>query len=91
LIDITIVRNGYGRQIDSTEAVGQAHRPLGSGNIPLTFIRAPRITQSGKSVKILATYHQEPVLVQQAKIIVATFHPELQTNTSVYEYWLKQL
>jgi 5'-phosphate synthase pdxT subunit len=91
LIDIAIERNGYGRQINSQETFGQAFLPLGTDKIPTVFIRAPRITKTGKSVTILATYKNEPVLVQQAKIMAATFHPELQSNSTVYEYWLKQL
>jgi 5'-phosphate synthase pdxT subunit len=91
LIDITVERNGYGRQIDSSETTGQAHSPLGNQKIPMTFIRAPRITETGRQIKILATYHDEPVLVRQANIMAATFHPELQADKTVYEYWLSQL
>lgn len=88
LIDMTIQRNGYGRQIDSSEAIGQLQPPVGSGKLPMTFIRAPRITATGLKVKILATYQGEPVAVQQANIMATTFHPELQADTTVYEYWL---
>lgn len=91
LIDVTIRRNGFGRQIDSMEAIGQAKPPLGNSSIPLTFIRAPRITTVGPDVKILATYKREPVLVRQANILAATFHPELQSDVTVYGYWLDSL
>lgn len=91
LIDITIERNGYGRQIDSQQTTGQGHAPFSTSELPMTFIRAPRITATGNAVKILATYHGEPVLVQQANILAATFHPEMQEDTSVYEYWLAAL
>jgi 5'-phosphate synthase pdxT subunit len=91
LIDITIERNGYGRQVDSRETLGKAFLPLGNDVIPMTFIRAPRITMAGEKVAILATYKDDPVLVQQAKIMAATFHPELQTDNAIYKYWLQQI
>jgi 5'-phosphate synthase pdxT subunit len=91
LLDITLERNGYGRQLDSTEATGQGHSPLNNREIPLTFIRAPRITATGKTVEILASYRDEPVLVRQANIMAATFHPELDADMTVYTYWLGQV
>ncbi len=88
LLAITIERNGYGRQLDSTETNGQGSRALGVSTLPMTFIRAPRITDTGTSVSVLARYQQEPVLVRQGKILAATFHPELTNSTVVYDYWL---
>jgi pyridoxal 5'-phosphate synthase pdxT subunit len=88
LIDVTVRRNGFGRQIDSMEAVGKARPPLGNFSIPLTFIRAPRITAVGPAVEILATHKKEPVLVRQGGVMAATFHPELQPDGTVYGYWL---
>jgi 5'-phosphate synthase pdxT subunit len=88
LIDITIRRNGFGRQIDSMETSGKAAAALGSRSIPLTFIRAPRITAVGPGTEVLAAYDGEPVLVRQKNILAATFHPELQTDRKVYGYWL---
>lgn len=89
LIDITIERNGYGRQVDSAEAVAQAKQPFATGELPITLIRAPRITAVGRGAKVLATYRGEPVLVQQGNIMAATFHPELDVDTRVYTYWLR--
>lgn len=91
LIDMTIRRNGFGRQIDSMEAVGKADPALDRANIPLTFIRAPRITATGPAVGTLVTYRDEPVLVRQKNILAATFHPELQTDGAVYRYWLDKV
>lgn len=88
LIDITIRRNSYGRQLDSAEKTGQAHRPLASREIPMTFIRAPRITATGRGVKVLASYQEEAVLVQQGRFMASTFHPELDTDHDIYKYWL---
>lgn len=88
LIDITVRRNGYGRQADSMEVSGQGHMPLGTGKIPMVFIRAPRITASGQGVQTLASYRGEPTLVQQGKIIASAFHPELEEDKTVYKYWV---
>lgn len=88
LIDMTVQRNGYGRQIDSTETRGQAHAPLGVNKITMVFIRAPKITAHGNGVKTLASHGDKPTLVQQKKIIASTFHPELGEDNSVYKYWL---
>jgi 5'-phosphate synthase pdxT subunit len=88
LINITIERNSYGRQVDSSEARGKIYPPLGTHTIPMTFIRAPRIIETGPEVKTLARYLGQPVLVQQGKLLVGTFHPELQDDPTVYDYWL---
>ena len=90
LIDITIKRNGYGRQLDSAETTGKAIPRLGN-ELPMTFIRAPRITKIDKNVEVLATYDDDPVLVRQGKILAATFHPELTDSNAVYDYWLGML
>ncbi len=65
LLDITIERNGYGRQVDSFDT------PLGP------FIRAPRIRRVGPDVEVLETWLGEPVLVREGRVTAATFHPEL--------------
>jgi 5'-phosphate synthase pdxT subunit len=91
LIDITVERNAYGRQINSTETTGQMRPPLGKGELPMTFIRAPRIIATSQAVKVLAIHDGEPVMVQQAQVIVSTFHPELTNSLAVYTYWLSQI
>ncbi|HEX3081779.1 MAG TPA: pyridoxal 5'-phosphate synthase glutaminase subunit PdxT [Candidatus Saccharimonadia bacterium] len=91
LIDITVRRNGYGRQLDSTDAVGQRRGTLGTGPLPMTLIRAPRITAVGKAAEVLAEYSGEPVLVRQERVLAATFHPELTEDTDVYRYWFDHM
>lgn len=91
LIDIVVERNAYGRQLDSSDAIGEAIEPLGNGPLHMTFIRAPRIVGVGENVKILATYNSDPVLVQQNHIVACTFHPELSDAIGIYKYWLKNL
>jgi len=69
-IDVTVERNGWGRQIESFEATSSEGREL-------VFIRAPRITRVGAEVEVLDTFEGEPVLVRSGAITCATFHPEL--------------
>jgi len=88
LLDISIQRNGYGRQLDSQETYGRTHGPLGDHELALTFIRAPRITRVGPAVETLATYEGEPVLVAHDRLLAATFHPELTDDLTVYRHWL---
>ena len=86
-LDIRIRRNAYGRQIDSS--IREAKTRLGENPLEMVFIRAPKITATGKNVEVLATEHGDPVLVRQGKIMAATFHPELSNDTRVHEEFLK--
>ena len=81
LLAITVVRNGYGRQLHSgTFALTSDVLPAGTAG---TFIRAPRITTVGDGVDVLARRDGDPVLVQQGPILAACFHPELQEGHPV--------
>jgi len=75
LIDLSIERNAYGRQLDSF--VAEVDAPSLGSKLPAVFIRAPRIRRTGPGVEVLASYRGEPVLVRQANVVAATFHPEL--------------
>ena len=86
-LDITIRRNAYGRQIDSS--IREAATELGEKPLEMVFIRAPRITATGKEVEVLARKDGDPVLVREGKIMAATFHPELSNDTRVHEEFLK--
>ena len=90
LLDIDVVRTGYGRQIFSFEESITAD--LGDGQVALTatFIRAPRVTRIGPGVKCLAVYRDNPVLVSQSNIMASSFHTELNDNTTLLEYFLKR-
>jgi 5'-phosphate synthase pdxT subunit len=70
-LDVAVARNGWGRQVDSFEAIAD------DGLTPLVFVRAPRITRVGPGVRVLATLNQEPVMVRQGNVVGTTFHPEL--------------
>jgi 5'-phosphate synthase pdxT subunit len=87
ILDITIVRNAYGRQIESFEADIPA--PL-LGQTPLrgVFIRAPVITRVGEGVQVIARFDGNPVFVRQGSVIVTTFHPELTDDLRVHRFFL---
>jgi 5'-phosphate synthase pdxT subunit len=87
LLDIRIRRNAYGRQIDSS--ICEAATRLGGGPLEMVFIRAPKIISTGSSVEVLASENGDPVLVRQGKIMAATFHPELSTDTRVHQEFLR--
>jgi len=86
LLDMTVLRNGYGRQIASDVVSGPTklkHEPL-----EMVFIRGPIIERAGPGVKVLAEYAGKPALVQRNRIMAATFHPELTDDTTVHEHFL---
>lgn len=83
-LDITIRRNAYGRQIDSS--IREGH--LGSDPIEMVFIRAPKIERVGKGVEVIATEGVDPVMVRKGKTLAATFHPELSEDSRVHQYFL---
>jgi 5'-phosphate synthase pdxT subunit len=87
LLDMTVVRNAYGRQIASDVVSG----PTALKNEPLemVFIRGPIIERARRDLKILAEYAGKPALVQRENIMAATFHPELTDDTTVHEYFLR--
>ena len=85
-IDITIRRNAYGRQIDST--IVEAASALGEEPLEMVFIRAPRIENVGPGVEVLAKRGDDPVLVRKGNVMAATFHPELSHDTRVHQMFL---
>ncbi|NYF89675.1 pyridoxal 5'-phosphate synthase glutaminase subunit PdxT [Tunturiibacter empetritectus] len=85
-LDITIERNAYGRQLDST--ILTAPTKLPGGPLEMVFIRAPRITRTGPQVETLATRDDYPVLVRQGHLLAATFHPELGHDPRVHQLFL---
>lgn len=88
-IDITVERNGYGRQVNSFEC--DVMTSLGPDPMHAVFIRAPKIVDAGSSVDILASYDGAPIAARENKILVATFHPELTADTRWHQYFLEKL
>lgn len=88
LMDISVERNAYGRQIDSRIA----HIPMPEGGeLEAVFIRAPIIRRIGPGSTILAQYDGDPVWVEQGRNMVTTFHPELTGDTRVHRRFLGKL
>lgn len=77
-IDATLERNGFGRQLDSFEAVAD------DGKTPLVFIRAPRVTRVGPEAEPTMTLKGEPIMLRQGNIHGATFHPELTSDPAIH-------
>ncbi len=90
LVDIGIERNAYGRQIESRVVSIVPEAELG-GALEAVFIRAPIIRRAGPGVRILARYLDTPVLIEQGRHLVATFHPELTADTRVHRYFLDRV
>ena len=86
VLDITVARNAYGRQIDSTILIAPTAMP--GGPIEMVFIRAPKITRIGPRVEVLASRDKAPVLVEQDHLMAATFHPELSTDSRIHQHFL---
>jgi 5'-phosphate synthase pdxT subunit len=85
-LDITVQRNAYGRQIDSS--ILTAPTSLPGPPLEMVFIRAPRITRTGPTVETLASRDGFPTLVRSGHILAATFHPELSTDPRVHQLFL---
>jgi 5'-phosphate synthase pdxT subunit len=85
-LDITVRRNAYGRQIDSSIREGR----LLDDDVPIemVFIRAPKIERVGAGVEVIATEGNDPVLVRKGKTLAATFHPELSDDRRIHKYFL---
>ena len=96
LVDIAVERNAYGRQLDSrvthiAPAPDFVSRTSEAGDLEAVFIRAPIIRRAGPEVKVLAEYQHDPVLVEQGRHLVATFHPELTQDPRVHQLFLSKL
>jgi pyridoxal 5'-phosphate synthase pdxT subunit len=89
LMDIQVERNAYGRQIDSR--IARITLENGGGELEAVFIRAPIIRQVGADATVLASYHGDPVWVEQGRHMVTTFHPELTTDARVHRRFVEKL
>lgn len=91
LIDVDIERNAYGRQLDSfTATTCECNPKLKLSELPLVFIRAPKIHRVGQDCQVLASYQGEPIWVEQAKVMVATFHPEMTKDKTLLARFLEK-
>ena len=88
-LDVTALRNGYGRQVASFEArVDLAGDPEPMNGV---FIRAPRITRVGEGVEVIGAVEGEPVAVRSGTITAATFHPELTDDVRLHQRFLDRI
>lgn len=87
-MDLTAVRNAYGRQLGSfyTEEYFK-----GLGKVPMTFIRAPYIQNVSADTEILAVCDGKIVAARQGNQLVTAFHPELNDDFSIHNYFLKTI
>ena len=96
-LDITVERNAYGRQLNSTILITPTEIP--GGPLEMVFIRAPRITRVGPAVQTLAIrandsvdkHAPSPILIRQGHLLAATFHPELSADTRIHQLFLQMI
>ncbi len=86
LVDVTIIRNAYGRQLASCITEGYCH--LTAKPMPMCFIRAPRFSEIPAQVTVLADFQGETVCIQQDNYLLATFHPELTKDTTLHRHFI---
>jgi len=90
LLDVTVRRNGYGRQVASFETSCEVD---GIGEVPAVFIRAPRVLAAGPGAEVLATLDlgdgPHPVLVRQGSVMGCSFHPELTGDRRLHAAFLE--
>jgi len=102
LMDITVRRNAFGRQVRSFEAeleipvlASQEQEPLGDTNAAAPFhgifIRAPWIESVGNGVEILAQYDSHAVAAREGKMLVTAFHPELTEDLRLHRFFLEMM
>lgn len=87
-MDITVLRNAYGRQLGSF-FVNENFK--GIGEVPMTFIRAPYITKAKENVEILSSHDGHIIAARQGKQLAISFHPELNEDRRIHEYFIKMV
>lgn len=87
-MDISAIRNAYGRQLGSFYA---EENFKGIGKIPMTFIRAPFIENVSNNTEILAVVDNNIVAARQNNQLVTSFHPELNDDLSVHQYFINMI
>jgi 5'-phosphate synthase pdxT subunit len=100
VLDASVRRNAFGRQVDSFEAdlrvdlPGDGRDSDGDGDVPplrAVFIRAPVVERVGPTVDVLATVDNQPVLCRQDQVLVAAFHPELGDDPRLHELFIDEV
>jgi 5'-phosphate synthase pdxT subunit len=94
-LDVTVLRNAFGRQVDSFEA-DLSIPAFGEAPMHAVFIRAPWVEQAGDAVEVLGTVPSGPaagriVAVRQGHLLATSFHPELTGDPRVHEYFVEMV
>ncbi|MDK7762652.1 pyridoxal 5'-phosphate synthase glutaminase subunit PdxT [Prevotella bivia] len=89
MMDITANRNAYGRQLGSFYTIA-AFKGIGN-DVPMTFIRAPFISKVSDNVEVLSEVNGNIVAAREGNMLVTSFHPELDTDTRIHEYFIKMI
>lgn len=90
VMDIVAARNAFGRQVRSFTTELE-FADVEGGPVTATFIRAPWITEHGPGVEVLAEVDGHPVAARQGRLLVLSFHPELQDDTRLHGLFLAQV
>lgn len=90
LMDITVKRNAFGRQLESFEA-DLAVAEFGSQPVKAVFIRAPYIEKAADNVTIMASVDNKIVIARQGKMLVSAFHPELTDDDRLHKYFIAMI
>jgi pyridoxal 5'-phosphate synthase pdxT subunit len=90
-IDLTVRRNGYGRQLDSFETDLDVGALAPGGPFPGVFIRAPVVESVGDDVAVLVRHDDRPVLVCQGAVVASSFHPELSGDLRIHEWFVRRV
>ena len=88
VMDVSVRRNAYGRQVDSFEAdidVG------GIADFRAVFIRAPLVEDVGDGVEVLGTHDHNPVIVRQGHLLASSFHPEMTGDPRIHEMFVREV
>ncbi len=89
LIDLSVARNAYGRQIESFITNVDASCLSGSSTFRAIFIRAPQIQHVGPNTEVLMKWQKQPIMVRENNILALTFHPELTDDPRIHQYFLE--
>lgn len=90
LMDISVRRNAFGRQIDSFEADLDV-RHMTDGPFRGVFIRAPWIEEVGEDVEVLATHGDVAVAARQGMLLATAFHPELTGDPRMHRFFIEHV
>jgi 5'-phosphate synthase pdxT subunit len=90
LMDVSVNRNSFGRQVDSFETDLDIPA-IGDSPFPAVFIRAPHIANVGEACEVLGTYQDRIVAVKQGNLLALSFHPELTNDDRFHRLFLKMV